>query len=454
MINITCQRDAAAFTIGEEKEVGEKLLFTVRSAFQILDDPDIHQYITSLGQEVLEVAGVQFFDYHFFVIKNKEFNAFAAPSGLIFFHSGLIETMNSEDELISVVAHEVGHIVKRHLASRLEKSKIVNVATLGLALASLALGSGEGAQALVLGSFAAGQSINLKFSRYDEEEADLMAYGWMKKLGRNPKGQDRMLQTMRRITRYRMGQVPQYLLTHPDPEARMDYVQSLLEADDDKLTNESKENQFAFLRFKYRILSMVKSGTVFREFLASKIADPRGLPLEKVMAKYGMSQLNRLEKNYPDSLKLLSEVIQVFPQETILQVDKGIIEFESGQLDNALKTLTNAYKSKSWDSYAAFGLGKVYFSKSDHKNAEKYFLEVAETMPEYSQVYFELGQLKARQKHNAEASFYLGKYYLYEGKLKLSTHSFKAAVANKNINDKFKKEAEESLELLERLQEK
>ncbi len=41
---------AAAFTIGEEREVGEKLLYTVRSAFELVDDPDVTQYINNLGQ--------------------------------------------------------------------------------------------------------------------------------------------------------------------------------------------------------------------------------------------------------------------------------------------------------------------------------------------------------------------------------------------------------------------
>jgi predicted Zn-dependent protease len=107
----------SAFSIGEERELGEKLLYSVRSAFDIIEDPDISQYINKIGQDVLEVTGVQYFDYHFFVINNREFNAFAAPSGLLFFHSGLISAMNSEDELVSVIAHEIGHIVILHSIS-------------------------------------------------------------------------------------------------------------------------------------------------------------------------------------------------------------------------------------------------------------------------------------------------------------------------------------------------
>ena len=158
-------RPTSAFTIGEEREVGEKLLYTIRSNFQLIDDPDVSQYINNLGQEVLKVAGIQYFDYRFFVINDNEFNAFAAPSGLIFFYSGLISTMNSENELLSVMAHEIGHISKRHLASRMAKGKIVGIASLGMALAALALGTGSAAPTLMMGSLAAGQSAALHFSR-------------------------------------------------------------------------------------------------------------------------------------------------------------------------------------------------------------------------------------------------------------------------------------------------
>lgn len=137
-LHVSVVSPAFPFSIGDEREVGEKLLYSVRSAFTLKDDPDITQYITKLGQSVLGVAGIQYFDYHFFVIDDKEFNAFAAPSGLIFLHSGLIGTMNSEDELLSVIAHEIGHINKRHLASRVETGTYSGIASLGLALAALA----------------------------------------------------------------------------------------------------------------------------------------------------------------------------------------------------------------------------------------------------------------------------------------------------------------------------
>ncbi len=442
---------AHAFTIGEEREAGEILLFKIRSAFQVVDEPDIYQYVNKLGEEVIDVAGVQFFDYHFFVIKDKEFNAFAAPSGLIFFHTGLIETMNSENELISVVSHEIGHIVKRHLASRLEKSKIVSIATYAVALASLALGSAEATQALLASSLAAGKSINLHFSRLDEEEADALAYRWMKQMGRSPEAQKSMLQTMRRITRYRMDQMPQYLLTHPNPEVRMDYVESYLYSDKQELPSLSKDDRFSFLRFKYRIMSMVNKGSSLREFLASKIADSHSDKTDILMAKYGISQIDRIENNYKRSLEVLKEVIDAFPQESILQVDKGVIEFESGKLSKSLITLTEAYRRDRGDLYAAFALANVHFRNNDLDKAEDLYLEVVESIPDYAKVYFELGRLKAQQNRNGDSSYYLGQYYLYQGKHRLSLGSFKNALKDPATDETLKKKAEQSLRVLERI---
>ncbi|MCI5130882.1 MAG: hypothetical protein D3904_05020, partial [Candidatus Electrothrix sp. EH2] len=220
---------SAGFSIGEERDIGEKLLLAVRKKFDLLDDPDISQYINKIGQQVLAVAGPQYFDYHFFVVKNDQFNAFAAPSGLIFFNSGLIKTMQSENQLLSVLAHEIAHVVSRHLSDRISKQEKVTAASLLFGLASLAVGNPALTQGLFSGALAANQTAGLSFSRQDEEQADRLAFGWLTIMGRNPVAMERMLKTMRRITRYRSEQLPPYLLTHPNPEARLDYVQSLLE---------------------------------------------------------------------------------------------------------------------------------------------------------------------------------------------------------------------------------
>lgn len=439
-----------SFNIGEEREVGEKLLYSVRSSFDLIDDPDITQYIANLGESVLDVAGVQYFDYHFFVIDNKQFNAFAAPSGLIFFHSGLIATINSEDELVSVLAHEIGHIVKRHLASRVEKGTYTSIASLGLAVAAVAFG-GAAAPALLTGALATGQSVNLHFSRQHEEEADLLAYQWMKSMNRDPEGQARMLESMRRIARYRSEKLPQYLLTHPNPEARLHLILSLIDAENKNSQVNNNADDFAYLRFKYRVLSQVKESQTFRAHLASVASNSRATTIEKTMAKYGLSLIARKENDFDKSLQLLDEVIGEFPKETILKIDRGAVEFDAGMNSEAEITLRSALKEDETDMYGTFLLAKLMSRIGRLNEARKLLTSVTYELPEYSKAYFELGQIVTQQGKEGEANFYLGKYNLYEGKLAFARSSLKAASRDRTLPEDIKKEVNLLLEKIKNL---
>lgn len=441
---------ARAFSIGDEREVGEKLLYSVRAAFPIKDDPDIRQYLDKLGRAILEVAGIQYFDYHFFVIDDKEFNAFAAPSGLIFFYAGLLSTMQSEDELVSVMAHEIGHISKRHLAERVEKGTYTGIASLGLALAAVAFG-GSTAPVLLTGALAAGQSFNLHFSRQNEEEADLLAYEWMKKLGRDMRGQVRMLETMRRVSRYRSEKPPQYLLTHPDPEARLNYIQSLLDYDSTSQNEEKIREDFEFLRWKYRILADLKDTEQFKGGLAVILSDARATAFAKTMATYGMAQLARSEGDYRRSMELLQQVIATFPSEVLLEVDKGVLLAEMNRLPEAEETLKAALRRGSGNLYATFMLGKVQQRRGRAAEAERSFTTVAYQYPEYAQVYFELGHLAAAAQQGGLASLYLGKYDLYSGKLKQAEQSLRTALRDKSLADKDRAETRALLKKIEQL---
>ncbi|HIP39110.1 MAG TPA: tetratricopeptide repeat protein [Desulfocapsa sulfexigens] len=455
LLQATVITRSMAFTVGEEREVGEQLLYQIRLAFPLLDDPDISQYINDLGNNVIEVAGIQYFDYRFNIVESSQFNAFAAPSGLVFFFTGLIEQMNNEDELVSVLAHEIGHVAARHIAEGMETGSKVTIATTLLAVAGLALGAGAISQALFAGSLAAGQAANLHFSRQHEEEADLIAYGWMKKMKRHPKGQESMLRTMRRISRYTMGHnVPQYLLTHPHPEYRLDYVQSLIAFEGDQLADYKPTDNFAFLRFKYRILSLVKDGKNLRNLLQNHLNDSCRSESDKIMLHYGMSQLDRMENNYEASKKHLQKVISYYPDQSILLVDLGMIEMAAGNNDYALSLITDAYNRNRNDMWATFQLARIWLQLGNINKAERYLKEVQSNMPDYSKVYFEIGKLKAAKGEKGNSLYYLGKYNLYEGRLKIARDNLRIALKDPAIDKDLKADIKKIKELMDKLEEK
>lgn len=441
-----------AMTIGDERRISEKLLFAVRAEFELLDSPDLSQYINELGDEVLAVAGTQFFDYHFFVVKNDQFNAFAAPGGLIFFYSGLIQVMKNEDELMGVMAHEVAHVVSRHIARRIDKGGKINAISVGLGLAALALGKPE----LLIGSMAAGQAVTLHYSREDEEQADRLAFNWLQAMGRDPAAMESMLQTMRRISRFRSDRLPQYLLTHPNPEIRIDYIQSLLEvynkqtSKQDSSLSYRRVDNFRFLRFKYRIMIQTMDHEQLRIHCLN-ILTGDGEQEKKIMARFGLSLLARAELDFTRSEELLKEVIANYPEEDILYVDLAVLMMNSGNLREAVRLLEKVVKRDPTELYALFELGRAMVKQGQYDEAEKFFRQVSLVMPEYARLWHELARVKSRQELHGESRFYLAKSSLYRGRTKQAQRGFERSVEDEKLCGKLRSEAREILSKLKEL---
>jgi len=441
---------AFAFSVGEEKEVGEQLLTLVRKEFKLIDEPDVIQYINNLGQETLSVAGSQYFDYHFFVINNKELNAFAAPSGLIFFHSGLIESLESEGELVGVMAHEIGHVVSRHLADRIDKSAKINAVSMLGILAGIALGGGPLAEALIAGSAAAGQSAILSFSRQDEEEADRLSFKWMQEQERDPKAMVDMLHEIHTMNRYRMGYVPPYLLTHPGPDVRMGYIQDLI------LFSPKKQyidvDEFPFQRFKSRVISLTKDPIQLISYYQNSVATMEPDSRASAMAHYVLSQAYLIAADYDKAETALRRTMAFFPDKQILQADLGVIYLKSGKYDEALNLLQTSNRTGRDNGYASYYLAMLYEKTGKLQMASELYEELLGIMPDYSKLYYQLANVKAKLNKQEEGFYYYGYYYWYEGNLTSAKNHFLKAVTMLPKDSRKKTEAENMLKKIDKFE--
>ena len=444
-------RPAESFTVGEEKEIGEQLMAIVRKEFKVIDEPDVVQYVNRIGGDILRVAGPQFFNYHFFVIDNKEFNAFAAPSGMIFIHSGLIKTMGSEGELMSVIAHEIGHAASRHIADRIEKSSKVNASSAAMALAGILLGAGPVSEALITGSLAAGTTMNLKFSRQDEEEADRLAYKYMQELHRNPESMVSMLRKMYRIDRYRQGQVPAYLLTHPEPARRMNYVQNLLLMDDKG--GYSPEDQFAFRRIKSRILSITEEPAALMPLYQRELADSSLDADQRMMAMYGISLEQLAGADFSGAIASLSKVMAQYPDKITLQTDLGVIHFEAGNFDKAYVLFRDALAAAPDSLQAKYYLARSLHRMGQMKESARLYEELLFRMPDNAGLHRKLGGIKAELGEMASGYYHLGACQWYEGNEKMAKRHLQQAVELAKANDRdVKKAAEDLLATIDRVE--
>lgn len=402
-----------AFSVGDEKDVGDKLLSLIRKEFTILDDPDLTAYLTDLGRQTLRLAGPQFFSYHFFLIDNKEFNAFAAPSGLIFFHSGLIELCDSEGELVSVLAHEIGHAASRHIADRMDKAGKLSAATAAMMLAGLLIGQGGAiSQAVLTGAAAGNLTANLKFSREDEEEADRLAYKWMLEQGRDPVEMVQMLKKMRRASRYHRKQVPTYLLTHPEPESRIGYVDDLM--NQTPPLSFGPRDEFAYRRFKYRVQALTRESQSLLPILTKKSEESDAIEKDP-MSFYGLSQVYLSDRDFPRAEEALRKVIRRFPDKQILKTDLGRIWLEAGDTKNALRMFQEIEQISPEDLYNTYYLAKALQQSGEMLKAVLIYEKLTEHLPAPAKLYQEIGKLRTALGDKALGHYNLALAQHYEG---------------------------------------
>lgn len=138
-------------------------------------------------------------------------NAFALPSGIVVVTDPLVELAQSDEEILAVLAHELGHVHHRHVMRRLLE---------GSALALLIAGvTGDVASAASLAAAAPTLVLQTKFSRDNEREADAYAVDLMRGAGIEPRHFAAILSRLEaQAPRGRM--LPTFLSSHPGTEER------------------------------------------------------------------------------------------------------------------------------------------------------------------------------------------------------------------------------------------
>ena len=148
---------------------------------------------------------------------SDQVNAFCMPGGKIAFYTGIIEKLNlNDDEVATVMGHEIAHALREHARDRIAKAQLSN---LGASVLSSALGLGNlGGQALGQGL----QILGLSFSRADERDADLVGMDIAARAGYDPRAGISLWQKMGQLSKDKQ---PEWLSTHPSGDSRIYEIQ-------------------------------------------------------------------------------------------------------------------------------------------------------------------------------------------------------------------------------------
>ncbi|MEE4607482.1 MAG: M48 family metalloprotease [Desulfobacteraceae bacterium] len=398
---------AQAITVQEEEELAREFMNVVLRHYNIVREPLVTDYLNHIGGRLLEALPPQPFEYHFYMLEDPSYNAFATPAGHIFINSGLVAALTSEDQLAGIIGHEIAHVLCRHISQKIERSKKISAVTLAGAIAGILLGSagaGEAAGALTMGSLAAGQSLVLSYSREDERQADQLGLRNLGKAGYRGEGLLEGLRTIRSRQWYGSEQIPTYLLTHPGVEERMAYIDNWIHHEPQPPPGPVDPQ---FERFHTWVSAMYVDPALAEQRYANAVTQHP----EDPMAHYGYALALNRNGNAGEALAHLRQALAKRPLEPYLLKDLGRIYFETGRYEEALGILEGAAATGSAPPEVLFYLGRTLFEMGREQEAVRNLDVLVARHPDYAEARYFLGQSLGRTGRLPEAHYHIGLYH-------------------------------------------
>lgn len=217
---ITGKRQFVSLTPEEEVKLGlQAMPDMVKQGGGLDPDQRLQALVKAVGTRVVDNSAAKMSSYPFefrLLADKKVANAFALPGGQVCSTRALVDHFDNEAQLAGVLGHEIGHVVGRHSAEHLTEAMGINVLVgiIGV-VASDPNDPNKGQRAAGLAALG-GNLVNLKFTRDDESQADVLGLRFMSEAGYNPTA---MLDVMQILKSLGGGGV-EWFQSHPNPENR------------------------------------------------------------------------------------------------------------------------------------------------------------------------------------------------------------------------------------------
>ena len=216
----TGRNEFIAISTSSEVAMGKEIHSQLSRQYKLSTDQTRLERVNRIGQRLARISDRQDFAYHFYLIEKDEMNAFTTPGGNIYFYSGLLNKLSSDDEIAAVLAHEIGHCAAKHTVKKYQ-------AAMGYDLIGNILFSAIGVddQVRQVATMGTNQLMNLVFSAYgrqDEFQADQLGLKYMNLAGYKLEA---MIETFEVLKKESKGpRVPLILRSHPYLDDRISMV--------------------------------------------------------------------------------------------------------------------------------------------------------------------------------------------------------------------------------------
>ncbi|MCH4564215.1 M48 family metalloprotease [Halomonas sp. EGI 63088] len=380
---------------GEEARLGRAWLRQFRARAPGWDDPIAQEYVESLITRLLPHSDLVDTDTLVTLVESRMLNAFAVPGGVIGVNAGLFAFADEEAALVSVLAHELGHLSQRHYARSLARAEQTQIPTMAAMLAGMLIAAGGGGDAgigVAMGSQAAFIQDQLAYSRRFEQEADRIGLQAMAQAGYDPQAMVRMFRAMQRMASLQGGNPPEFLLTHPVTESRLSDTQD--RASQLRLDSPRDEDlQYSLVRA--------------RALLAIHRRDPRQAATRlaqgdapEAARRYLAALIDAERGNTDAALRDLDALAREFPDLALLPASATEVAFEAGRYDDTIERSRRQLRLMPGHVPTTRLLGEALLQR-DPDEAWRVLRELSERRPEDPQVFTLLAEAAGRSDREA-----------------------------------------------------
>jgi predicted Zn-dependent protease len=327
----------------------------------IIRDAEIENTIRAYAAPLLTAAGLDPRDVAVNLLNGSELNAFVARGQQIFISTGLLMRSESPNQVIGVLAHEIGHITGGHLA-RLEgalsdaQDQAMIGSILGMALGILSGQGGAGAAASAKAQDIALRNL-LKFSRTQERSADQVALDLLDKTRNSASGLLQffeILQDQELLVRSRQDP---YVVTHPLTQDRISFVREHVERS--KIGTDTDTAQFR--EAHRRMVAKLKG---FIDVPSRTLSDYRASDTS-VAARYARAVAFYRDARIDEALPVMDGLVAEEPKNPYFHEMRGQMLFENGRLKDALPAYQAAVDLLPQEPQLRIGLAHVQIESGD-----------------------------------------------------------------------------------------
>lgn len=329
-------------------------------AISVARDTEIEEFLWGETRPVLKAAGIDPNAVHIYLVSDHTFNAFVAGGQNIFVTTGLIDQVDTPNQLLGVLAHETGHIAGGHLAR--SSDDMMNEAapffiTMLAGLAAMLAGEGQAGMGIIMGAQQAMQRAVLGYSRVQENSADQAAISFLDRIKKSGRGMIETFQKMAEQELLSSRRQDPFARSHPMSRDRMSSLEARVEASPYKDNVDTPEEIANFKLIQAKVRGFMNDPqSVLRQYPGNDLSDPARYA--RAVAYYRLAEFTSANRE-------IDALIAAYPDNPYYWELKGQIVAEQRDFAGAARAFEKSVKLKPDAPLLQVNLGATLVALED-----------------------------------------------------------------------------------------